>query len=81
MRVGSETCVKEPFKGLLSASTQYCVPGSQVQATPTPPCRMGRTLAPLPGQEHQAQEDLQALRDFVVHGLPTRKGRVPLGAM
>lgn len=33
-RMGSETCVKEAFERLLSASTQHCVPDSQVQATP-----------------------------------------------
>lgn len=37
IEVGSETCVKEPFKGLLSARTQHCVPDSKVQATSHPP--------------------------------------------
>lgn len=45
-RVGSETSVKEPFKGLLSARTQQCVPDSQVQATSHPPCMMGRGTGP-----------------------------------
>lgn len=45
-RVGSETCVKEPFKGLLSARTQHCVLDRQVQATPL--CKMGRDTGPPP---------------------------------
>lgn len=57
--MGSETSVKEPFKGLLSASTQHCVPDSQVQATPHPSVCDGEGYWPSPpGKEQRAQEDL-----------------------
>lgn len=57
--MGSETYVKEPFKGLLSASTQHCVPDSQVQATPhSSVCDGEGYWLSSPGREQLAQEDL-----------------------
>lgn len=57
--MGSETYVKEPFKGLLSASTQHCVPDSQVQATPhSSVCDGEGYWLSSPGREQLAQEYL-----------------------
>lgn len=58
--VGSETCVKEPFKRLLSASTQHCVLDGQVQLTPHLSMCDGEGHCPTssPGEKHWTQEDL-----------------------
>lgn len=73
----SESLSKVPFKpalSIVSLTARGRPPLTPLHGTargPVPPHR----------QEHQAQEDLQALGDFAVHGFPSREGRIPMGAM